>query len=59
MAEGRPQKYGSQFHTVGQDVLPWPIDDEAHLDERRAQVGLAPFNDYRCVMQRMYGARQP
>jgi len=45
--EGRPQRYGTQFldpHT------PRPIEDEAHLDERRRAVGLEPMADYRRLM---------
>jgi hypothetical protein len=42
VAQGKPQLYGTQFGVSG----PQPIEDEAHLDERRAAVGLEPFADY-------------
>lgn len=42
VAQGKPQVYGTQFGRTG----PQPIEDEAHLDERRAAVGLEPFADY-------------
>ena len=47
MQEGRPQRYGSQL-TRGPDGKPtlWPIEDEAHVDERRAAIGLEPLTDY-------------
>ena len=41
--EGRPQIYGTQFH--GQ-LQPLPIEDEARVDERRAEVGLPPLAEY-------------
>jgi hypothetical protein len=42
VAQARPQVYGTQFARAG----PQPIEDEEHLDERRAAVGLEPFADY-------------
>ena len=47
MQEGRPQRYGSQL-TRGPDGKPtlWPIEDEAHVDARRGEVGLEPLADY-------------
>jgi hypothetical protein len=32
-----------------------PVEDAAHLDERRAAVGLPPMADYRCLMGATYG----
>jgi hypothetical protein len=44
MAEGRPQVYGSQFVSAGDDaVAPWPIEDPVGLDERRFRMGLEPL----------------
>jgi hypothetical protein len=51
---GRPQRYGSQFRTEPDgSVVPYPIDDVEHLDERRASVGLGPFAEYRELVERM------
>jgi hypothetical protein len=58
VAEGRPQKYGSQFHFEGGELVPSPIDDETHLDQRRAQMGLPPFSDYKCALQQIYSGPQ-
>ncbi|MFI2713807.1 DUF6624 domain-containing protein [Micromonospora sp. NPDC018662] len=48
-AEGRPQRYGTQFW-CGPDgagpLQPQPIEDLQHLDERRRSVGLGPFAEY-------------
>jgi len=43
VAEGRPQMYGTQFQGGRQ---PLPIDDAAHVDDRRAAVGLSPLAAY-------------
>ena len=44
MAEGRPQVFGSQFVSSGDDaVTPWPIEDPVGLDERRRLYGLEPL----------------
>jgi hypothetical protein len=44
MAEGRPQVFGSQFVSAGDDaVTPWPIEDPFGVDERRQRVGLEPL----------------
>lgn len=46
--EGKKQRYGSQFQTT-QDgrTFALPIEDVAHLDERRASMGLEPYYEYR------------
>ncbi|MFJ9770959.1 DUF6624 domain-containing protein [Kitasatospora sp. NPDC101157] len=45
--EGREQRYGTQIGAVtdGRPV-PWPCEDPDRLDERRAQVGIEPFDEY-------------
>ena len=47
MLDGEKQVYGSQLMR-GEDGKPtlWPVEDEAHVDERRAGVGLEPLADY-------------
>jgi hypothetical protein len=56
MADGRDQVYGTQF--VGSDdgrtVVPWPIEDRAGVDERRAKVGLPPVAENTRLMQEHY-----
>jgi hypothetical protein len=52
--EGRPQLYGSQFHLSAKDMVPDPIEDEAHVDERRAAMDLAPLADYACMLRVIY-----
>jgi hypothetical protein len=46
--QDQPQLYGSQLHTnqaTGKTEF-FPIADEAHVDERRAIMGLEPLGDY-------------
>lgn len=50
-AEGRKQVYGTQFG----DGEPLPIEDEAHVDERRTAIGLKSLAEYRKEMQERYG----
>lgn len=43
----RPQRYGTQGHCIGKGRWePYEVEDPAHLDERRASVGLAPMAEY-------------
>ena len=49
--EGRPQVYGTQLRV---DLEPFPIEDSAHVDERRAQAGLPPVADYISRIQKAF-----
>lgn len=46
VAEGKEQLYGTQIRMVGGEPVPLPIEDKAHVDERRERVGLGPLEDY-------------
>jgi hypothetical protein len=52
--QGRPQLYGTQFHFSGNEMAPAPIEDEAHVDERRAAMDLPPLADYACGLRVVY-----
>jgi hypothetical protein len=52
VAEHRPQRYGTQFDDKQE---PQPIEEEAHVDERRASIGLPSMAEYRQQMRKMYG----
>ena len=60
-AEGKPQRYGTQFWTGIDDTDDTgrlhvrPVEDREHLDERRAAVGLGPFAEYERHMLDSYG----
>jgi len=54
-AQGKPQRYGSQFTEEGGHWAPQPIEEPvAEVDERRASLGMMPLADYACTIQAMY-----
>ena len=54
VAEGKPQTYGTQFREVNGEMVPFPIEDEAHVDERRAKVGLQTLAEYTAQLRQVY-----
>jgi hypothetical protein len=50
MNEGKPQKYGTQAHSVSEEgktvIYIWPVEDPDKLDALRKSVGLIPIEDY-------------
>ncbi len=54
-AEGKKQVYGTQFITKNGKMEPRPIEDEAHVDQRRAEVGLQSLSEYRKALESLYG----
>jgi hypothetical protein len=46
LKEGKKQLYGTQMHQVDGKMVPQPIEDEAHVDQRRKEAGLGPLADY-------------
>ena len=58
VGEGKPQVYGTQAKRFeewkGEEVALEPIEDEANVDKRRAEVGLFPLAEYREMLKRMY-----
>jgi hypothetical protein len=57
LAEGKKQLYGTQFHTVDGKMEPKPLEDEANVDRRRAEVGLGPLAEYAQQIVKVYGGR--
>ena len=55
MADGRPQRYGSQW-VIGADgtLVPWPIEGPETVDVRREQMGLLPLAVQRMIMEAEY-----
>ena len=47
---GKPQRWGTQFR----DTTPYPIEDEAHVDERRKAIGLPSMADYQRFLRATY-----
>ena len=52
MNDGQDQLYGSQF-VLGRDggLEPWPVDDPAAVDARRARLGLPSFAEHAATMR--------
>jgi hypothetical protein len=55
LAEGKKQVYGTQFTSVNGKLKPRPIEDEANVDKRRAQVGLPTLAEYAKLIEQQYG----
>jgi hypothetical protein len=53
-AEGRPQRYGTQFTDGPEGPEPQPLEHPERVDERRAGVGLGPLEEYRQQIIRQY-----
>lgn len=54
VGDGRPQVYGSQATWTDGELTFEPIEDEANVDARRAEIGLPPLAEYRELLERMY-----
>lgn len=58
VAEGKKQKYGTQFTQVDGKHQPQPIEDEANVDKRRKELGLSTMAEYTRQIEKMYGIRK-
>ena len=54
LAEGKKQLYGTQFTKVNDVWKPRPLEDEANVDKRRAEVGLSTLAEYAKQLSAMY-----
>lgn len=58
VGDGKPQVYGTQAKGVekwnGHEPVFEPIEDEANVDRRRAEVGLPPMAEYAKGLKEMY-----
>jgi hypothetical protein len=55
LAEGKPQRYGTQFTAGATSWEPGPLEDPDRVDERRASVGLPPLEEYANQLREHYG----
>jgi len=58
MNDGRPQLYATQFRMKDGVFGPGPVEDEEHLEERRAAMGLETYEEYSREMREMYDEHQ-
>lgn len=54
VAEGKLQRYGSQFMFIGGKMSMYAVEDPAHLDDRRAEALLSPMSLYKQQMAQTY-----
>jgi hypothetical protein len=54
VAEGKLQRYGSQFKAVDGGMAMYGVEDPDQLDQRRAKALLPPMKAYIEVLERMY-----
>ena len=57
LAEGKKQRYGTQFHSVDGKWQPRPIEDEANVDKRRLENGMMSLVDYAKLLEQNYGGK--
>jgi hypothetical protein len=58
MADGRPQRFGSQFvRDEHGNLVPWHLDDVERVDARRQRLGLSPFAEHVRAMDEMWRER--
>ena len=53
-AQGKPQRYGSQFETVDGQMRPKPMEAPTEVNQRRTAIGLPSMADYACMLSMMY-----
>jgi hypothetical protein len=58
IASGKPQRYGTQGTFKDGELVIQPSEDPAHLDRRRASLGMVPEADYLCLL-RFYTLHTP
>lgn len=54
VSEGKFQRFGTQFRDEGDHMVPEPVEDAAHLEERRARYLLPPMADYKKMLEEAY-----
>jgi hypothetical protein len=54
LADGKPQRFGSVFRFEGDFMIMEPVEDPAHLGERRTRYLLMPMNEYVKGMETYY-----
>ena len=52
--ENKPQIYGTQLQMVDGRLVPYPIENEAGVDQRRTEMGLPDMKTYVELVNRMY-----
>ena len=54
VAEGKLQRYGSQFTSINGEIAMYAVEDPGNLDQRRAKALLPPIDVYKNQMEQIY-----
>lgn len=54
VAEGKPQLYGTQAQIQNGEAVFRPIRDSVHVDQRRAEIGMVPIEEYKQKLREVY-----
>lgn len=54
ISDGKPQLYGTQGTEKNGVIVPLPLEDEEHVDERRQSIGLEPMAEHFKGMNESY-----
>ena len=54
VAEGKPQRYGTQFKMVDGEMAMISVEDPGGLDSLRSRAQLPPMDTYKQILARMY-----
>ena len=54
ISDGKPQIYGTQGMEKNGVIVPYPIEDEEHVDKRRKSIGLGPIDEHFKGMNEFY-----
>ena len=59
MAEGKPQRYGTQCMMENGKAVVSDVEDRDNLNKRRAELGLPTIEEYLKQIDSLYGASKP
>ena len=51
LAQGKRQRYGTQFENQRGEWVPSPMEEKAHVDQRRKALGLVSLAHYACMLR--------
>ena len=54
VAEGKEQRFGTQFKFINGKMAMYAVEDASHLDERRAKALLPPIGVYKQTLEEIY-----
>lgn len=55
IAQGKPQRFGTQFRLLNGRLQPRPIENPEIVDQLRAEMGLSSLAEYAALLEREFG----